>query len=546
MPRLLASRLATSALIVLIGAGLNLPGLGNSDLWDMDEGLNAEAARQMVESGDWVVPTFNGELRSAKPVLLYWLQAAAYRVFGVNEFAARLPSALAGIVALLLINDLGRRMFGAATGFLAAVIAASTILLCGLSHSATTDAVLLACTVLTFHTFWRGRSAADGRWLVPTGMAAGLAVLAKGPVGVAMPGAVIVLFLAIERQLRRLWTRWLILGVLAFLLVAVPWYALVGWRTGGEFLRVFLLGENVGRFLSPMEGHKGPVVYHPLALFVGFAPWSVFLLPTAWFAVRGCRIQSPERSAYRFLACWAGGYLVFFSLAATKLPNYLLPAYPPLAILTADLLDRWRRGDIRVPNWVWAYSLGSLVLVGVVIGGGLLVAGGLIGPSLMRGHPLEGLGRWAWLGLIPVAGAVVGFWCLRRQARTGLVAGVSATSLLLVGTLAAVAGPAVDREKAPRALVATAARSAVGTDPRVGGYRYFQPSLVYYARRPVVRLMTEEAVVDFLARPGSAYLFLTVADWEKLAPCCPPGCREVGRHWDLYRACEVAVVTNQS
>jgi 4-amino-4-deoxy-L-arabinose transferase-like glycosyltransferase len=545
MPHLPASRLATSVLVALVGAGLNLPNLGKAGLWDMDEGLNAEAARQMVTTGDWVVPTFNGELRSAKPVLLYWLQATAYRAFGVNEFAARLPSALAGIVALLLINDLGRRMFGATTGFLAALVGASTLLVCALSHSATTDALLLACTVLTFHTTWRGLAAPGGRWLVPAGAAAGLAVLAKGPVGVALPGAVILLFLLTERQLSRLWSPWLVGGVLAFLVVAVPWYALVGWRTGGEFLRVFLLGENVGRFLEPMERHGGPVIYHPLALLAGFAPWSVFLLPAAWFAVRGVRAPGPERAAYRFLVCWAAGYLVFFSLAATKLPNYLLPAYPPLAILTADLLDRWRRGAIRLPGWVWAYSLGSLACVGVVIGGGLAVAGGLAGPGVMRGHPLSGLAPWAWLGLIPVAGAVAGAWCLRRQARTGLVVGVSAASLLLAGTLAAVAGPAVDREKAPRALVASAAKSATGPDLRVGGYRYFQPSLVYYARHRVTRLATEADALDFLDGPGAAYLFLTAADWEALAARCPPGCREVGRHWDLYRTCEVVVVSNQ-
>jgi 4-amino-4-deoxy-L-arabinose transferase-like glycosyltransferase len=307
---------------------------------------------------------------------------------------------------------------------------------------------------------------------------------------------------------------------------------------------MFFLGENVGRFLEPKERHGGPVVYHPVALLVGFAPWSAFLLPTVWFAVRGFRAPSPERAPYRFLVCWAGGYLLFFSLAATKLPNYLLPAYPPLAILTADLLDRWRRGAIRLPGWVLAGSLGSLAVTGVVIGGGLAVAGGLLGPGVMRGHPFSGLAGWAWLGLVPVAGAVAGAWCLRRQCRTGLVAGVSAASVLLVGALAAVGGPAVDRDKAPRALVATAARSAIGTDPRVGGYRYFQPSLVYYARRPVARLTTEAEVLDFLERPGPAYLFLTVADWETLAPRCPRRCREVGRHWDLYKACEVVVVAN--
>ena len=295
-----------------------------------------------------------------------------------------------------------------------------------------------------------------------------------------------------------------------------------------------------------MESHGGPPVYHPLVLFVGFAPWSAFLIPTVWFAVRsGVRTPAPERAPYRFLLCWAGGYLLFFSVAATKLPNYVLLAYPPLAILTADLLDRWRRGTVRLPGWVWAYSLGSLAFVGVVVGGGLAVAGGLAGPAVMRGHPLDGLTRWAWLGLVPVAGAVAGWICLRRQARTGLVAGVAATSVVLVGTLAAVGGTAVDREKAPRPLVSAAARTAIGTELRVGGYKYFQPSLVYYSRHHVFRFTIEAEALDFLSKPGEAYLCLTVADWEKRGPSCPAGCQEIGRHWDLYRSCEVVVVRNQ-
>ena len=292
---------------------------------------------------------------------------------------------------------------------------------------------MLACTVLTFHTAWRGLAGTGDRWLVPAGAAAGLAVLAKGPVGVVLPAAVLLLYLFTERLLRRLWTPWLVAGIVTFLAVAVPWYAAVGWRTDGEFLRMFFLGENVGRFLEPKERHGGPVVYHPLVLLVGFAPWSAFLLPTVWFAVRGFRAPGPERAPYRFLGCWAGGYLLFFSLAATKLPNYLLPAYPPLAVLTADLLDRWRRGAVRLPGWVLACSLGSLAFVGVVVGAGLAVAGGLTGPGVMRGHPFGGLAGWAWLGLVPVAGAAAGAWCLRRRARTGLVAGVSAASVLLVG-----------------------------------------------------------------------------------------------------------------
>src|SRR5437660_12286207 len=114
-------------LLAVIAAGLFLPNLGGPSLWDIDEGNNAEAAREMMESGNWVVPTFNYELRTDKPALLYWLQIAAYRLFGVNEFAARLPSALAGILTLLVTYELGRRMFDARTGLLAGIVLGTTL-----------------------------------------------------------------------------------------------------------------------------------------------------------------------------------------------------------------------------------------------------------------------------------------------------------------------------------------------------------------------------------------------------------------------------------
>src|SRR5262249_28156379 len=161
---------------------LFLVNLGGPSLWDLDEGRNAGCAQEMLESGDWVVPKFNAKLRDVKPALLYWLQVAAYRCFGVSEFAARLPSALAALLAVLLTYELGRRLFGAATGLLAGLVLASTALFCASAHFANPDALLSACTVLTMLLFWGGYAA--GRlqfgWM---GVSTGLAVLAKGPVG---------------------------------------------------------------------------------------------------------------------------------------------------------------------------------------------------------------------------------------------------------------------------------------------------------------------------------------------------------------------------
>ena len=194
------SRVAHCLLLLAVTAALTLPSLGTHSLWDIDcQGLNAEAAREMLVRGNWITPSFNGELRTAKPALLYWLQMASYLAFGVNEWAAPFPSVLAAWASVLLTYALARRMFDAGTGLLAGLVLASSIEFSLLAHAATPDAVLLLCTMLTFYLFWRG--AADGRrtWFVPTRAAAGLAVLAKGPVGILLPARSWTLF-PVERS----------------------------------------------------------------------------------------------------------------------------------------------------------------------------------------------------------------------------------------------------------------------------------------------------------------------------------------------------------
>jgi 4-amino-4-deoxy-L-arabinose transferase-like glycosyltransferase len=234
MVRVLSSRVVHYLLLLTVTAALTLPGLGALSLWDIDEGLNAEAAREMFESGDWVVPTFNFKPRTAKPAMLYWLQALAYQRFGVGEFAARLPSALAGAVAVLLTYQFGRRMFGAAVGLLAGVILASTVQVGVLTHAATPDALLLACMTLTIWLFWTGSENGSRRWTWATGLGCGLAVLAKGPVGVVMPAAIGGYFFLAQRQGRRLLDPRLLGGVLLIVLGAIALWGVWAGRVYGH------------------------------------------------------------------------------------------------------------------------------------------------------------------------------------------------------------------------------------------------------------------------------------------------------------------------
>jgi 4-amino-4-deoxy-L-arabinose transferase-like glycosyltransferase len=557
MFRFFQGRAAHHALLVVVCAALFLPNLGGPSLWDIDEGNNSACSQEMLETGDWVVPHFNGFLRTDKPALLYWLQLAAYHQLGVNEFGARLPSALAALAAVLLAYELGRRLFDPGTGLLGGLILASTTMFVAAARFANPDALLNACTLLTFLFLWlafRGNS----RWLILAGAAAGLGVLAKGPVAIVLPGGAAVLFLLWSRRLSLLWDRRVVWGALACALVFAPWYGWVAAETKAEFLKGFFLTHNVGRFLNPMEGHDGgpagslaPVryatsaLYYPLVLLAGLAPWSAFLAPAGWYGLgRRARADGDAEPAYRFLWCWVAVYFVFFALAGTKLPNYILPAYAPVALLVARYLERWRRGALESSRWLHA-GLFAFALIGVAVAVGLLIAGGVLAPSFVKGQRLPGVETWAAAGLLPVLGAAVA-WCLvRRQRRGPALAALAGAAVMFLGVLAAWGVAAVDAYKAPRPLVEAMPADQTGRDIRIVCYRYFQPSLVFYSRRNVGLLADDEEALEQLRYPVEVYLFLPAADWERLEGRVQTRCRLVSRHRDLYRKCDVVLVTNR-
>jgi 4-amino-4-deoxy-L-arabinose transferase-like glycosyltransferase len=535
-------RVRDYSILLAVSALLTLPNLGSPSLWDVDEGVNAQAAREMRGAGTWIVPTFNYQLRTAKPVMLYWLQRASYEVFGVNEFSARLPSVVAGWLAVLLTYELARRMFTRASALLAGVVLSSVVQFALLTHAATPDATLLFFTCLTFLAFWAGHENGSRRWWIPTAAACGLAVLTKGPIGVALPGVVILLYFAWNKELGRLFDRRMLGAGIVFLLVAGPWYGLVSNETRGEWVKAFIARENLERFSSPMDQHSGPFYYYLLALPVMFAPWSAFLLAVLWFSARGTsRVGAAEVSgqtrAYRFLAAWFIAYLAVFSAAATKLPNYIFPLYPALAILTARFLVAWRDGAVSVPRWAMAIGAAALALVGAVAAGGIILAS----------ESFPGLGVWAAVGLVPIAGAAVMARSLACGNRDGVVLSAAVASVLFVGVLVTFPGEVVDRQKAPRELVRESGAGDPHRDLRLAAHRWFQPSVVYYTGREVAILESPAAVDAFLAVPTPGYLFVPEPVWRaSFADRVPVRYRVAARHYDFLEKCDVLVIVNEA
>src|SRR5262249_44798905 len=214
------------------------------------------------------------------------------------------------------------------------------------------------------------------------------------------------------------------------------------------------------------------------------------------------------------------------------------------AITTAAFLDRWRRGTVQPPPWVLKFSLACLALVGLATAAGLLLASGALEVPFVRGRRYPELGAWACLGAVPGLGAIVAWECVRRQQRDRFVGVVAITAILFLGLLAGGGSTALEPYKAPRDLTRAYQARQSQQDIRIGCYRYFQPSLVFYCQRQVDSLEQEQQALEFLRCPLEVYLFVPAPVWRELEAKVPRPCRLVDRRRDLYTNSEVVVVTN--
>ncbi|MFQ3591992.1 MAG: glycosyltransferase family 39 protein [Gemmataceae bacterium] len=528
------------SLVTMVWAVVCLPALGVPSLWDIDEGNNVECVREMLQSDNWVVPTFNYQLRTDKPALLYWLQIAAAKWVGLNEWAARLPSALAVLVTLLCVYLLGLRMFSPRVGLLAALVLATSPGVVAAGHFANPDALLLACSTATLLLFWDDHARDGHGWLAGVGLCAGLGVLAKGPVGFVLPAAVAFCFLAFRGELWRLCHLRVLGLLLAVGLVAGPWYGWVAAETRGVWVREFIYVHNLKRASGVMENHSGPFFYYLLVLMPGLLPWSLFLGPALWLNWKERRGEP----AVVFLLIWATLYLLVFSIAQTKLPNYILPAYPALGLLVARYLERWLNGEVLVPEWLERVGLFALGLAGVAVLGGLLFLGGFHPPAILRSRVIEGLLPWAALGLILTATAALASWFQDQGRRTAVLTTLTSGAVVFLLLIGVGVLPAIEQSKATKKLAAALPADLKSREARLVAWEYFQPSLVFYCQREIKRVEQVNELLGYMNLPQETYVFLP----ERLLPVLEKRTKAfdvLARHKDFYTGRMIVVVRNR-
>jgi 4-amino-4-deoxy-L-arabinose transferase-like glycosyltransferase len=499
-------------ILAVLAAFLLLWGLGQPALTDRDEGANAGAAREMLERGAWVSPTLDYSPRFAKPAFVYWLMAGAYRVLGVGETAARLPSALSATALVFVQYGFARWAWGPTVAFRAAVILVTSLLFVAVGRMALTDATLVLWTTVAGFAFLRAHTGPSPRrpWYLTAWGALALAALTKGPVGVVVPLLGVGAYLAVaggwRRAIREAETG---RGLPLFLLVAGPWYAAMFWLHGPDYL-ARARGETIGRVFRAVTGPGGTALFYVPVLLIGMFPWSAFLPGALLEALRGARARvgtGPAGAGTVFAATWVTAGFVFFSLLQSRLPHYVLPLVPFGAVLVAAT---W-------PGPRPVLSRRLVAALGVALGAGAIAARAmgstvarLLAPVYPAGPGATLPGATVGVGLLLLAVALVA--AIREPVTSFRLLALLTVALLGVGVYAVLPGFSATFVSPVAELARRAAREA-GVCDEVVAFGPYRPSLLFYARRPLtfVDLPDRSRLAEAAARPGRLVLLVPQA-----------------------------------
>ena len=468
------ARMDIMVLLTVFGAAF-FQFLGRFPLIEPDEGRYAEIPREMLERGDFVTPFLNYVKYFEKPPLHYWLNAAAMSLFGRNEFAARCSGALMGLLTVLLVYHVGRKLFGRRSGLLAALILGTCTGFLLQARLNITD-MTLTCTLSAALAFFAVAAREGERqkafYYHVSYACAGLAVLAKGLIGIVFPGAIVFLYLLLAKRWRLLKEMRLLTGIPLFFAVAAPWFVLVSVRNP-EFARFFFIHEHFERFTSTVHGRYQPLWFFIPILIGTMLPWSLFI-PAGFKGVWQGR-TSAEGDSRLFLLIWAAFIFIFFSKSNSKLIPYILPVFPALALLIGNALAKACDGEFS-PVKIEAFLAGGILSI--------LGVGVALYPHLAP-KPAFGAGAGAVMGVLFFTEGAVALIAARKRSAVTLVAALCFCSYLLgiVGPLAIL--PGIVGRKSTREL-ALFIRQTAGTEAVVASFGYEQGLSFYTGRRVVV------------------------------------------------------------
>lgn len=487
---------------LVIGAALLVAflKLGSFTLFDVDEAVFAQASKEMFQGGDWITPTYNDKPRYDKPILIYWLMAASYKIFGVNEFGARFPSAIAGVLlaaSLFLFMAFGKDPpdpEDLKKGLIASLSLIFSIYFAVYSHAAVTDMVLTFFISLSLFCFYIW-SRKGGLWIYGFYAFSALALLTKGLIGILFPFGIAVIYslFSAGRKPSKGILNWK--AMILFLAIALPWHIAEYIERGREFFDLYIIKHHFQRFTEINSGHSGPFYFYALTLLAGFFPW-VFFVPG------GIKESLAKRKSPAFFALvWLSFILIFFSLSKTKLPNYVLPVVPPSAILVSEaiLSRRWLR-----------FSYYAILATSLALGAGILFSG----KYLLQ----QGIDPGSWIVPLATVFFMIAFSGLYSILGKKDLFFLKTFSMAVLLVLILMRGLPEANRKLQGTLhkFSLYAGSVLGPDDKVICWGVNNPSIVFYSGRLVTNVNDEHEIIPFLGKNDKLLVISKDKNSEKL------------------------------
>lgn len=467
-------------LLGILSFALISANIGGYSIYILDEAKNAGCALEMLNTGSFIVPTFNGELRTDKPPLHYYFMMAAYRIFGATPFAARFFSAVFGTLTILVTFAFTRRFLNERAASFTALALLSSFGFITQFHLATPDPYLIFFITLALITYFHFDHSGNKKYLYTAYASVGLGILAKGPVALVLPGMVVMFYILSLKKLTISYIRSLqpLLGIAITLGIASPWFILVHIKTGGAWTSDFFIGHNLERFAEPREGHGGSIALPTLFFLALLLPFTFYLSQIVSKTWRNRKLK-----IIRFCGISILSILAFFSLSGTKLPNYVAPALPFAAILIGFFLSQLY------------LTRQKTLIMGMVIFGifGIASIWGI--SAFLSNHLiLSSQDSLAWYFLpLPVAGICGGVLLILRK-KTWAIIAISFGFIIMHQLFFYHVYPTVDQHNPVSRslnLVRTSKDSIVY-------YKQINPAYIFSTKRSYTRLSNIREVNDFL------------------------------------------------
>jgi len=526
---LTSSRKHFVTILFVTGVLIFVSNIGGRDLWDPDETRYAVVAREMRESGNWILPHLNGKIYAEKPPLYFWLVNFSVFFLGEDsEFANRLPSALAGLITILVTFLFGERLFNARVGFLSSLVLTTCFFFPQISRWVMLDSLFTLLFLLTLYCLYLGYEKEDGRqkYYLFAGLFTGLGVLTKGPVAyLSLP--IFVIFAFSQKQIKKFWNRDLLLGFFLSLVVVFIWLIPACWTGGEDYTKRIVFGQAIGRLAgSGKHFHPKSFFFYFIRFPLEFLPWTIFLPSAILFGLR--KVKSKE---FLFIFLWFVFIFLFFTFSRGKKDNYILPLYPAVAMMVGVLWDSKIRSREEGKGFIFGYIF---IILAVLIGSVLFLTGV---PQKYYSTLTAFHSTILSVLLYLLVGSFLSLFSFYKKKGWTSFISLVVTFAILHLHLSFSLPPKFNAQRSMKAFSEKVlSRMEEGDELKMCLFR--SPGLLYYTRKPLIEEIREKGrFLEVLHLPQRVFIVIQRSDLDQLKrdlqiEIVPVEQMRVG-HWDL-------------